>query len=67
VTVLFMTANPSQLGDGVPGTLGVLAKPVSDRDLRAAVAYAVARCDAAEVAPPPGLQLFDWSEPANAG
>ena len=22
VTVLFMTANPSQLGDGVPGTLG---------------------------------------------
>src|SRR5687767_8883862 len=28
VTVLFMTANPSQLGAGVPGTLGVLPKPV---------------------------------------
>jgi DNA-binding response OmpR family regulator len=64
VTVLFMTANPSQLGDGVPGTVGVLPKPVTDRDLRAAVAYAVARRDAAEATPPARLQLFDW--PANA-
>lgn len=62
VTVLFMTANPSQLGDGVPGTVGVLAKPVSDRDLRAAVAYAVARRDAAEATPPARLQLFNWAD-----
>ena len=66
VTVLFMTANPSQLGDGVPGTVGVLPKPVSERDLRAAVAYAVARCDMAEATPPPRLQLFDWAEPSSA-
>ena len=63
VTVLFMTANPSQLGDGVPGTMGVLPKPVTDRDLRAAVAYAVARRDAVEATPPARLQLFDWSKP----
>lgn len=63
VTVLFMTANPSQLGDGVPGTLGVLAKPVTERDLRQAVAYAVARCEAAEATPPARLRLFDWSDP----
>lgn len=66
VTVLFMTANPSQLGDGVPGTVGVLAKPVTERDLREAVAYAVARREAAEATPPPRLRLFDWSDAANA-
>src|SRR5690606_41145690 len=52
VTVLYMTANPSQLGDGVPGTVGVLPKPVTDRDLRAAVTYAVARHDATQATPP---------------
>lgn len=61
VTVVFMTANPSQLGDGVPGTVGVLPKPVTDRDLRAAVAYAVARHDATEATPPPRLKLFNGS------
>jgi CheY-like chemotaxis protein len=63
VTVLFMTANPSQLGDGVPGTVGVLPKPVTDEDLRAAVAYAVARREAADATPPAPLRLFDWPNP----
>ena len=66
VTVLFMTANPSQLGDGVPGTIGVLAKPVSDSDLRAAVAYAVARRQTRDARPPPRLQLFNWASPIGA-
>jgi CheY-like chemotaxis protein len=61
VTVLFMTANPSQLGDGVPGTLGVLPKPVTDKDLRAAVSYAAALHHAAEATPPQRLKLFNWS------
>lgn len=60
VTVLFMTANPSQLGDGVPGTLGVLPKPVTDRELRAALAYVVARHSAIEATPPARLKLFSW-------
>ena len=59
VTVVFMTANPSQLGDGVPGTVGVLPKPVTDRDLRATVAYAVSRREAAEATPPARLKLFE--------
>ena len=63
VTVLFMTANPSQLGTGVPGTLGVLPKPVTDKELRDAVRYAVARRQAVDAAPPRRLQLFDWLEP----
>jgi CheY-like chemotaxis protein len=59
VTVLFMTANPAQLGDGVPGTVGVLSKPVTEPELRAALAYAVARHDGTEVAPPARLRLFE--------
>ena len=58
VTVLFMTANPSQLGGGVPGTIGVLPKPVTDSELRAAVLFAVARRDQTDAIPPKRLQLF---------
>lgn len=65
VTVLFMTANPSQLGDGVPGTVGVMPKPVTDRDLRAAVAYAVARHEEDMDATPP-MQLRLFSLPDNS-
>ncbi|MDB5614197.1 MAG: response regulator [Devosia sp.] len=61
VTVVYMTANPSQLGDGVPGTVGVLPKPVGDKELRAVVAYAVAHREAAEATPPQRLQLFNSS------
>jgi len=62
VTVLFMTANPSQLGDGIPGTLGVLPKPVTDSELRDAVAYAVACRREAEATPPRRLRLFEWND-----
>lgn len=58
VTVLFMTANPTQLGDGVPGTVGVLPKPVTDKDLRDAVAFAIAWRDGSDVSPPAPLRLF---------
>jgi CheY-like chemotaxis protein len=33
-TVLFMTANPAPLGKGVPGAVGVLAKPVEHDELK---------------------------------
>jgi CheY-like chemotaxis protein len=62
VTVIFMTANPGQLGAGVPGTIGVLPKPVSDNDLRAALAYAAARRDAADGTPPQRLRLFETTD-----
>lgn len=66
VTVLFMTANPTQLGDGVPGTVGVLPKPVLDRDLRAALTYAIARRDGEGAMPPARLRLFEPSSPLGA-
>ena len=60
ITVVYITANPSQLGNGVPGTLGVIAKPLDDRELRAAIRYVVAahHRDHPE-APPRRLRLFN--------
>ncbi|SFZ81827.1 Response regulator receiver domain-containing protein [Devosia enhydra] len=60
VTVLFITANPSQLGDGVPGTIGVLPKPADGTELEQAVAFAISLREKAEAARPPRrLRLFD--------
>jgi len=59
VTVLYMTANPAQLGEGVPGTIGVLPKPVNERELRSAVEFAVAMRNRKDgVAPPSRMTLF---------
>lgn len=60
VSVVFMTANPSQLGDGVPGTIGVIPKPVDNTELRQAVEFAAAvrRRQAERVQPPRRLRLF---------
>ncbi len=63
VTVMFMTANPTQLGDGVPGALGVLPKPVSDQELAAAVRFVAAmhkREHPLAVQPPRRLKLFQF-------
>lgn len=62
VSVVFLTANPTQLGEGVPGTIGVLSKPVTETDLREAIDYAVARRQAAEMPTPRRLKLFGWSD-----
>jgi CheY-like chemotaxis protein len=43
VSVVFMTGNPASLGDGVPGTLGVISKPLMDIEMIEAIRYAVDR------------------------
>lgn len=59
VTVLFITANPRQLGEGVAGTIGVLEKPTDEATVRAAVDYALGvRNGDCKFAPPPTLKLF---------
>jgi DNA-binding response OmpR family regulator len=59
VTVLFITANPRQLGSGVAGTIGVLEKPTDEETVRAAVDYALGvRSGECRFAPPPMLKLF---------
>ncbi|CAN5324300.1 response regulator [soil metagenome] len=59
VTVLYMTANPGMLRDGVAGTIGVLSKPTDERAVQKAVDYALRRRQGQPVEyAPPELQLF---------
>lgn len=41
ITVLYLTANPEMVRDGVPGTFGVMSKPTDDDCVRTAVAFAM--------------------------
>lgn len=60
VAVLFMTSDPGALRGGVPGTLGVLTKPVHDLDLIQAIQFAADRRHGAhEIEPPKRLVEFD--------
>lgn len=59
VTVMYMTANPGMVRNGVAGTLGVLSKPTDERAVQTAVAYALRRRMGEPVQyAPPELQLF---------
>ena len=59
VTVLFMTANPGMVRQGVAGTIGVLSKPTDERSVQTAVDYALRRRQGKPVQyAPPELQLF---------
>ena len=53
--VLFVTANPRLLGDGIAGTVGVLTKPTDESSLTSAVAFALRRSEEA----PPSLRCFN--------
>jgi DNA-binding response OmpR family regulator len=59
VTVLFMTANPGMVRNGVAGTIGVLSKPTDEQAVQTAVDYALRRrVGQKSVETPVGLQLF---------
>ncbi len=59
VSVLFMTANPGMVREGVAGTIGVLSKPTEERAVQTAVDYALRRRHGEPVQyAPPELQLF---------
>ena len=58
VTVLFLTANPRVLGDGIAGTVGVLTKPTDSETVRVAVDYALRLRNGEPAAPPVSLRLF---------
>ena len=58
VTVVFITANPSLLGNGVAGAIGVITKPTDERTVKAAVDYALGVREGRAVSPPSALRLF---------
>lgn len=58
-SVLFVTANPRILGDGISGAIGVLTKPADPESVRASVAYALrVRHGDLDAVPPPVLKVF---------
>lgn len=59
IDVVFVTANPAQLGDGVEGTLGAVEKPVDLAILKEVLDFVLA-IKRGELSPPPPekLKLF---------
>lgn len=58
VSVVFITANPRLLDDGIAGAIGVITKPTDERTVKAAVDYALGVRAGRAVVPPPALKLF---------
>lgn len=56
--VVFITANPRLLGDGIAGTIGVLTKPADEAALTAAVDFALGRLRGKPAEAPPSLRCF---------
>lgn len=57
-SVLFLTANASQLGDGVRGTVGVVSKPVDEDSIESVLEFLVKHRVGEAASPPPALRLF---------
>lgn len=57
-TVLFLTANAAQLGDGIKGTTGVLSKPVDEDSIESVLDFLVKYRVGQYASPPPALRLF---------
>lgn len=64
-TVLFLTANASQLGAGVKGTVGVMSKPVDENVIESAVAFLVKRRSGQFASPPSAVRLFPIAQNDN--
>jgi two-component system, response regulator PdtaR len=63
VKVVFITANPRMLGDGIAGAVGVLPKPFDPDSIRQTVEYLLnINGNDAQMTPPPGLTVFNSLE-----
>ena len=58
VPVIFITANPRQLGDGISGTIGVITKPTDENTVKAALDYVFKSREGQAAEPPAALRLF---------
>lgn len=56
--VLFITANPRLLGEGIAGTIGFISKPADAQCLTSAVEFALERRRGMMKEPPPCLKCF---------
>jgi DNA-binding response OmpR family regulator len=58
VPVVFITANPTQLGNGIAGTVGVVTKPTDQDTLAAVLDYVFASRSGSSAPVPARLRLF---------
>jgi CheY-like chemotaxis protein len=58
ISVVYTTANPSMLGEGVAGTVGVLPKPYAADAMAAAVDYTLAVREGERATAPRRMRLF---------
>jgi len=58
VSVLYVTGNPSMIGQAPEQVIGVLAKPADGELVENAVSYALACREGRNVSPPPQLHLL---------
>ena len=58
ITVVFMTGNPEMVGDGVPGALGVVSKPVMPDVVEDTLKYAQSRREGGIAAVPRDMTVF---------
>jgi len=58
IAVIFMTANPEAVADGVKGTLGVLRKPVQPGMVAQTLKYALGRLTGQLAAVPTDMRIF---------
>lgn len=56
--VIFITANPTRLGKGIDGTIGVLCKPVEEYEVQSALDYLVKYKSGEMATPPSSLRVF---------
>lgn len=57
-SVMFVTANPGCLKDGVPGAVGVVGKPYDDETIAAVLAFLVSHRAGDAPTPPPVVRVF---------
>ncbi|WP_294319341.1 response regulator [uncultured Sphingomonas sp.] len=60
-TVIFLTANPAMLDEGIAGTLGVVSKPCGYESIGELVNFAVRARHGDLSQPPTGIKLFEAS------
>lgn len=59
IQVVFVTANPAQLGRGVAGTAGALEKPVNVAEMGKVLEFLLRRSEGNPPPPPPALTLWE--------
>lgn len=57
-SVLFLTANAAQLGEGVRGTVGVISKPIDEDCIEDVLEFLVKHRIGEFASPPPSVRLF---------